>query len=190
MGCARWAFGDPEPDEKDPVLLLWWMHRRINRELLPPGRVVVRFDFRRTKRQRLWLVLERSDVSVCLTDPGFDTDLVVTADIGAFYRIWLGRITLGEALHDGLVEIDGTPVLLRAFPRWLQWSHLAGAVHAAMTNRPQAITPSASPPPEGRRRGRRETERGARHDSYTAQPVICRSSSPSSRCPAPGAVLS
>lgn len=139
---ARWAFGDPEPDEQDPALLLWWMHRRINRDLLPPGRVVVRFDFRGTKRRYLWLVLERSDVSVCLTDPGFDTDLVVTADIGAFYRVWLGRITLGEALHDGLVEIDGTPALLRAFPRWLQLSHLAGAVRAATTNHPQAITPS------------------------------------------------
>ncbi len=129
--AARWAFRDPEPDEQDPVLLLWWMHGRINRDLLPPRRVVVRFDFRGAKRSCMWLVLERSDVSVCPTDPGFDTDLVVTADIGVLYRVWLGRITFEDALHDGLVEIDGPPALARVFPSWLQWSHLVEAVRAA-----------------------------------------------------------
>jgi hypothetical protein len=76
-------------------------------------------------------VLERSDVSVCPTDPGFDTDLVVTTDIGDLYRVWLGRITFGRAVEDGLIEMDGPPALARAFPRWLQLSHLAGAVQAA-----------------------------------------------------------
>ncbi len=25
---ARWAFGDPRPNELDPVILLWWMRRQ------------------------------------------------------------------------------------------------------------------------------------------------------------------
>jgi DNA-binding HxlR family transcriptional regulator len=129
--AARWAFGDPDPGDRDPVLLMWWMRGRINRELLPPRRVVVRFDFRRASKACIWLVLERSDVSVCPTDPGFDTDLVVTADIADFYRLWLGRITFGAAVKEGLVEIDGPPALVRGFPRWLQWSPIAGAVRTA-----------------------------------------------------------
>lgn len=129
--AVRWILRDPAPEEQDPVLLLWWMHGRINRDLLPSRRVVVQFDFRGVKKRCLWLVLERSDVSVCTTDPGFDTDLIVTADIGAMYRVWLGRTTLGDALEDRLIEIDGPPALVRAFPRWLQWSHLAGAVRTA-----------------------------------------------------------
>jgi DNA-binding HxlR family transcriptional regulator len=129
--AARWAFRDPDPEDRDPVLLLWWMHGRINRDLLPPRRVVVRFDFRRATKRCIWLVLERTDVSVCPTDPGFDTDLVVTADISDLYRVWLGRITFGRAVEDGLIELDGPPALARAFPRWLQLSHLAGAVRAA-----------------------------------------------------------
>jgi DNA-binding HxlR family transcriptional regulator len=138
--AARWAFRDPAPEERDPVLLLWWMHGRINRDLLPPRRVVVRFDFPGAKRRHLWLVLERDDVSVCPTDPGFDTDLIVTADIGILYRIWLGRTALQDALDEGLVEIDGPPVLARAFPRWLQWSHLADAVREAMINPASSAT--------------------------------------------------
>jgi len=79
----------------------------------------------------VWLVLERTDISVCPTDPGFDTDLVVTADIAALYRVWLGRASLADALKEGSVEIDGPPLLARAFPRWLQWSPVADTVRAA-----------------------------------------------------------
>lgn len=143
--AARWAFRDPDPGERDPVLLMWWMHGRINRDLLPPRRVVVRFDFRNAKPRCLWLVLERSDVSVCPTDPGFDTDLVVTADVADLYRVWLGRIALSEALDSGIVEIDGAPALARAFPRWLQWSHLVGAVRAGMSDASEGLsTPAAA----------------------------------------------
>ena len=42
---VRWAFGEPKPEELDPVLLLWKMHQRIRRYLLPSTRVVVEFDF-------------------------------------------------------------------------------------------------------------------------------------------------
>jgi DNA-binding HxlR family transcriptional regulator len=130
---ARWALGNPRKEEQDPVLLLWWMRRRINRHLLPPHRVVVRFDVRGSNRRRLWLVLQPQDVSVCLHDPGFDVDLIVTAHVADLYRAWLGRIRLSEALHEGSIRVDGIPALTRAFPRWLQLSHLADAVHAAMT---------------------------------------------------------
>ena len=26
---ARWAFGNPRPNELDPIVLLWWMRRRV-----------------------------------------------------------------------------------------------------------------------------------------------------------------
>jgi len=131
---ARWAFTDPRPEELDPVLLLWWVRRRIHGELLPPRKVIVRFEFRGRRTRPLWLVLERPGVSLCMQDPGFDTELVVSADLAAFYRVWLGRISFQDALRDGLVALDGPPALAREFPRWLQWSHLAGAVRAAATS--------------------------------------------------------
>ena len=72
---ARWAFGEPDPEELQPVLLLWWMHDRVNQAQLPPGRVVVEFFFREARPPCYWLVLSREDVSVCLTHPGFEIDL-------------------------------------------------------------------------------------------------------------------
>ena len=32
---VRCAFGEPRPEELDPVLLVWKIHQRINRDLLP-----------------------------------------------------------------------------------------------------------------------------------------------------------
>ena len=134
---ARWAFSDPRLDELNPVLLLWRMRRRINLSVLPPRLVVVRFEFSGIKRHRiLWLVLERTDTSVCLSEPGFDVDLFIKADIAAFYNVWLGRSLLADALEDRLIEIDGAPSLVRAFPRWLQWSPFKDAVRAATIRPP------------------------------------------------------
>ena len=81
------------------------------------------------------IVLERTDVSVCLQHPKFDIDLRVSADIAAFYRVWLGRTTLREAMQAGVVRLDGMPAAVRAFPRWFAWSPTADAVRGALQRR-------------------------------------------------------
>jgi DNA-binding HxlR family transcriptional regulator len=132
---ARWAFGDPRPSELDPILLLWWMRRRVRRHRLPARRVVIQFDFRGERTGSYWLVLERADVSVCLQHPKFDVDVSVSADIAGFYRVWLGRTTLGEAVRSGVVRLDGMPALTRAFPDWFEWSPMADTVRGALARR-------------------------------------------------------
>ncbi len=128
---ARWAFGDPEEEELDPVLLMWWMRSRVCVECLPPRRVVVRFDFQGAKDESFWLLLTREDVSVCLTNPGFDLDVLVTADLAAYFQIWLGRLSFDAAVADGLVTVDAIPALAEAFPTWFAYSLAAPAVRAA-----------------------------------------------------------
>src|SRR5262245_33511648 len=122
---VRWAFGDPRPEELDPVLLVWKMHQRIRRDLLPSSRTVVEFDFQGPRGRRLWLVLEPRDISVCLRPPGFDSDLIVRADLAFFHRVWLGYIDYNIAVRSGGIAIDGPPALSREFPRWLMWSPMA-----------------------------------------------------------------
>ena len=128
---ARWAFEEPEEDELDPVLLMWWMRSRVCVDQLPEQRVVVRFDFQGAKYETFWLLLSKEDVSICLTDPGFDLDLLVTADLSAFFQIWLGRLTFEEAVQAGTVEVDGIPALADALPNWLAYSLAAPAVREA-----------------------------------------------------------
>jgi len=119
------AFGEPRQEELDPELLVWKIHQRINRELLPESRTVVELDFTGPRPHRAWLVLQRSEVSVCVTPPGFDSDLVVRADLALFYRLWLGYVDYDAAIRSGAVVVDGSPALGRDFPRWLMWSPMS-----------------------------------------------------------------
>jgi hypothetical protein len=73
-----------------------------------------------------WLLLERSEVDVCLTDPGFGVDLVVVADLATFTKIWLGDVSFEQAMRAGKVRLEGARDLARAFPRWLLLGHFAG----------------------------------------------------------------
>jgi DNA-binding HxlR family transcriptional regulator len=137
---ARFAFGEPRPEELDPALLLWKLHRRVDRAALPPGRVVVEFELelelapqrKARRRRRLWLVLRRDEVSVCVQPPGFDADLRVTAALPALYAFWVGRCTLREAIAAGDVHVEGATSLVRSLPRWLRASPLAAAVRASV----------------------------------------------------------
>lgn len=125
-----WAFGDPAPDELDPVLLMWWLRRRVEVERLPERRVVAQFDFSGAGRVSFWLILTRADVTLCLTDPGYEIQLRVQADLATMYQVWGGRITYRDALASGGVQAEGLPSLTRAFPQWFGWVEPAPARHA------------------------------------------------------------
>jgi hypothetical protein len=82
-----------------------------------------------------WLLIERKDVSVCLKHPGFDVDMILTADITKFYQVWLGQASLTEGLRKGHIGLDGAPADIRAFPTWFTWSPMAEIVRTALANR-------------------------------------------------------
>jgi hypothetical protein len=122
---VRWAFDEPRPEALDAGLLIWRIHQRINRELLPVRRTVVQFDFTGPRGRRVWLLLEPREVSVCVTPPGFDSDLIVRSDLAFFYRIWLGHIEYGAPVRCRSVVVDGSPALAKQLPRWFMWSPMA-----------------------------------------------------------------
>ena len=100
----RWGVTQFDPDNIDLPLLMWNVRRRIDLARLPTRRVVVRFEFRKFPArcrgfQTCWLVLERAGTDVCLKDPGFDVDLVVTADAATFTRVWTGHATFAQAVQ-------------------------------------------------------------------------------------------
>jgi DNA-binding HxlR family transcriptional regulator len=132
---AKWAFGDPQPAELDPLLLMWWMRDRVIRERLPDQRVVVEFNFYEARPAKYWLVLSPEDVSLCLKHPGYEIDMLVTADLSTYYQVWLGRITFADAIRQERIQLDSVPALIDTFPRWFALSHAAGIVQAAVNVR-------------------------------------------------------
>lgn len=133
FGLAEWGarhvFGDPQPEELDPEVLMWWMHNRIDTSDVD-RRAVVQVDV--TDRRRLfWLVIEPGDVSVCYADPGFEIDAVMAADLASLYQMWEGEIDLLSAVRDGTIELRGARWIVQGLPRWFMYSEVAPLVRAS-----------------------------------------------------------
>jgi hypothetical protein len=84
------------------------------------------------------MVLEPSEVSVCLQHPGFDVDLGVVVDTGTLYRVYLGRAELAGAIRAGQLTLSGPWTLQRGFGHWFTWSAFAPASRSAQGRRTAA----------------------------------------------------
>lgn len=120
--AVEWLFEELHPEEIEPVTLMWWMHRRVAVDRLPPGRVVVEFDHTAPEKQHLWMVLDRGEASVCVQHPGFDPDVVVTTSTPALAEVFNGFARWSDAVADGAIKVDGPPSLVKALPKWFLWS--------------------------------------------------------------------
>lgn len=129
----KWAAAELRPDNLDAGLLMWFLRRRVRVENLPEGRVVIRFDFRAPGaraywlegQQSFWLILERPVVDLCVSDPGFEVDLTVSADLPELTRVYLGHISLAQATRQGSVEVLGHRELRSGFRNWIGVSPFA-----------------------------------------------------------------
>jgi DNA-binding HxlR family transcriptional regulator len=131
----KWAASELQPDNLDAGLLMWFLRRRVKVENLPEPRVVTRFDFHAQGarsfwlegQQSFWLILERPVVDLCLSDPGFEVDLTVNADVSELTRVYLGHISLIQAVREGSVELVGGGELRSGFHDWIGVSPFANA---------------------------------------------------------------
>src|SRR3954471_22604565 len=120
----KWGGADLPSAQLDPVLLMWFIRRRVQVKAIRRGRTVVRFDFRRPRRS-FWLRIEPPAVDLCFTDEGFDVELAVEADLGALTAVWLGRVGLKEAIASGAVRLEGDDDARPRFSRWFGLSPFA-----------------------------------------------------------------
>ena len=100
----------------------------ISRTLLS-RRLVIRFELRDGPKRRIWVVLCPPDNEVCVKPPGYDEDLVVETDSEWLAKWHMGRISLGQAIHDGLISVQGPSHLVQALSG-LGLSRFAGVAPA------------------------------------------------------------
>ena len=127
---AKWTFDEPDPDELDAELLVWWMHMGLDTSMLVrPDRHVFHVRFTDDKR-RLLARRRRTGPSMCHTDPGYPVDLTISSDVSSLYQVWLGRIPLAAALRSGRLRFEGPASLRRVMPDVLKLSPAAPLVVA------------------------------------------------------------
>jgi DNA-binding HxlR family transcriptional regulator len=114
---ARWL--ELAPEHLDPSMALWsWCQGYINTGGLPTRRVVVRFDFVQRPKRTLWVLFENGRGEVCHKHPGFEEDVVVTADPEWFVKWHMGRVSWLQAVREGHITVEGPRDLARALPTW------------------------------------------------------------------------
>ena len=123
----RWARSKLTPDDLDPSMLMWDIHRTMNAKYFGADRTVLHFEFSDfdAKFRRWWLVIQNDDVDVCMKDPGHDVDLKVTTDIRTMTGVWMGDISLGQALRDRRIRLNGDARLKRDISTWLGSNYFA-----------------------------------------------------------------
>jgi DNA-binding HxlR family transcriptional regulator len=124
----RWFEADVSLQHLDPSLLMWDMHRNLDPTQLPPRRCVIRFLYPElpAARRQWWLLIEPgAGVDLCSVDPGFDVDLYVTTDLRTMTAIWMGLMTVSEAMSDGKLVLTGDRQAASHMQTWLGLSPFA-----------------------------------------------------------------
>ena len=127
MWGERWLRRPVSREEADPALLMWAIRRSVVLEALPAERAVVHFRFLHTDHRApyWWLVLTRPEVDLCISDPGFGTDLTVRSEPRTLAGVYMGDVGLAAALRRREIELVGPAHMRRAFAGWFGLSSLA-----------------------------------------------------------------
>jgi DNA-binding HxlR family transcriptional regulator len=125
----RWARSEYGPDDLDPGLLLWDVQRFLAPGAFGERRVVIQMTFPSApvKQRYYWVVVGTDDVDLCLTDPGFEIDVLLNADLRSLTQVWMGDDRFVDALADGRITLTGPREVTRRIPEWFgQHPILAG----------------------------------------------------------------
>ncbi len=123
----RWLSREVKPDQLDLDALVWDMRRRVDMEALPRSPLVARIEtwIDPRRREERFLLLRRSEVSLCSANAGFPVEIHLRAPLRTLTAWWRGDVSLVQARSAGLV-LTGRPAWVRAFPRWFERYVLAG----------------------------------------------------------------
>jgi hypothetical protein len=89
--------------------------------------VELRFPSMPARHRYYWIVVDGQDVDLCLTDPGFEVDVTIDADLRTLTEVWMGDARFVDARADGRITMHGPKEITRLIPDWLgQHPILAG----------------------------------------------------------------
>jgi DNA-binding HxlR family transcriptional regulator len=123
----RWLKRDPGREDLDLEPVLVDMARRVRVAALPKDPLVIRFEIRGHGRR--FLLLRRSEASLCAENPGFP-ELRVGGPLPALVAWWRGDCGFVAAQRRGLA-VEGARPLARAFPDWFERYQFAAVAAVA-----------------------------------------------------------
>lgn len=123
----RWIESDLSLRNLDPSLLMWDIRRNFEPDPRPENRCTIQFLYPglEARHQDWWLVVEPEEIDLCRVDPGFDVDIVISAELHALTSVWIGLTRLSDEITAGRITIEGPPRLTRQVQSWFKLSPFA-----------------------------------------------------------------
>lgn len=124
---VRYAQDPLRDGDLDVTVLVWNMRRRVDPSVFPERRTTIYFEFTDMPEGRChwWLVNDRGEVDLCLTDPGFPVDIYVATDIRTMIAVWFGKLDWEAGVRAGKIEVTGPRELRQRLRSWLLLSPVA-----------------------------------------------------------------
>jgi DNA-binding HxlR family transcriptional regulator len=123
---TQWVDTGKALEKLDPSLLMWDMRRNLNPTPLPPRRATIQFHYPElSSRRDWWLLVEKRNVDLCQTDPGFEVDLYVECPLKSMTAIWMGLATVKSEMAADRLTLTGDKELARSMQAWLGLSPFA-----------------------------------------------------------------
>lgn len=121
--CAelgRWGeqWIEMAPDHFDAHIVLESLARQLGDEDLPDRQTVFRFELGGRPKERLWLLCANGRAEVCAKPPLPEDDLVLETKQEWLARWHMGELSIGDALHRGVMSVEGPQRLVRMLGRW------------------------------------------------------------------------
>ena len=131
----QWVRSDLSKEDLDPSVLVWDIHRNLDTDFFDAKRTTIKIEFTdyTSKFRYWWLVIKGSNVDVCLKDPGYDVDLVITSDLKTLTAAWMGDTTIMKAMREKAIVVTGSSHLKKNIAVWLGTNYYADVKPAKVT---------------------------------------------------------
>lgn len=124
----RWVRSNLDREDLDPSLLVWDIHRTLDKDFFGNDRTVIQFEFTdyTSAFRYWWLVIQAGEVDVCLKDPGYEVNLIISTDLKTMTGVWMGHTSLNTALKTNSIRLLGDSALKKNLGAWLRRNYFAG----------------------------------------------------------------
>lgn len=112
----------------DARLLMWKIRGKIDLLHMPKRKSVIQFILQEGPQEKTnyWLVAKPGEeTDLCFTDPKYDVDLFVVAELRALTSAFMGHSTLEGEIDRGQITLSGNDALARTLTKWLVRSSFA-----------------------------------------------------------------
>lgn len=128
----RWRKRSIAAQDCDLGGFMWDFHRTLNTQGLPDGETVILVQISDRSDLNTWWVIANGDaIDLCPEDPGHAVDIYLTASLANLIALWLGDVTVRDAVEAKSIFLDGPRHLLDSAQDWMAQSPLVGVEPAS-----------------------------------------------------------